>query len=277
MGARVGNAVSPRISIVVPAMNEARNLEIILPTLPDVHQVIVVDGNSVDNTREVVRRVRPDAEFIRQTRKGKGNALALGFEAATGDIIVMFDADGSADAAEIPRFVAALIDGADVAKGSRFVPGGGSEDITVIRSWGNAFLNGVTNLLLRTRYTDLCYGYNAFWRDVVDDLRLPDAQEEGPMRWGDGFEIETVLNCRFALRSLDIREVASVEKLRIHGSSNLHAVRDGLRVLRTVWDERRHRARWSPPSPLRHEGRRRVMARADRVDSAGSAQREAAA
>lgn len=239
--------VPPTVSVVVPAKNEARNLEVVLPALPEVHQIIVVDGHSVDDTIEVARTVRPGVEVISQTRKGKGNALACGFAAATGDIIVMFDADGSADPAEIERFVEALTAGADVAKGSRFVPGGGSDDLTLFRSTGNAFLNGITNLLIGTRYTDLCYGYNAFWSRLVPQLGLPDHRTPGaspgsPMLWGDGFEIETVLNCRFALMGAKITEVPSHEKLRIHGVSNLNAIRDGFRVLRTVLDERRRAA-----------------------------------
>ena len=231
----------PTVSIIVPARNEAKNLEIVLPQLPDVHEIIVVDGHSVDGTPDVARRVRPDAQVITQTRKGKGNALVCGFEQATGDIIVMFDADGSADAAEIPRFVAALIAGADVSKGSRFLPGGGSEDITPHRRMGNLLLNGMTNLLLGTRYSDLCYGYNAFWGRILDDLDLPSSRlvaPDGQMLWGDGFEIETLLNCRFAENRLTVVEVPSVELLRIHGESNLNAVSDGLRVLKTVLDER---------------------------------------
>ena len=235
---------NPLVSIIVPARNEAKNLEIVLPLLPDVHEIIVVDGHSVDGTAEVARRVRPSVDVITQTRKGKGNALACGFERATGDIIVMFDADGSADADEIPRFVDALIRGADVSKGSRFMPGGGSKDITFHRQLGNRFLNTLTNILLGTRYSDLCYGYNAFWRRILPALDLPPADipgAEGQMLWGDGFEIETLLNCRFAENRLRVVEVPSVELLRIHGESNLHAVSDGLRVLRTVLDERINR------------------------------------
>jgi len=235
---------SPRISIIVPARNEAKNLEIVLPQLPEVHEIIVVDGHSVDGTAEVARRVRPDVDVITQTRRGKGNALVCGFERATGDIIVMFDADGSADAAEIPRFVDALMRGADVSKGSRYMAGGASEDITLHRNLGNRMLNLLTNALLGTRYTDLCYGYNAFWRRVLPALDLPPVHlpdEAGAMAWGDGFEIETLLNCRFAQNRLRVVEVPSVELSRIHGESNLHAISDGLRVLRTVLDERR---RW---------------------------------
>ncbi|MET0989573.1 MAG: glycosyltransferase family 2 protein, partial [Glaciihabitans sp.] len=194
--------LTPRISIVIPARNEARNLEVILPELPPVHQVILVDGHSVDDTIATAQRVMPDIEVIHQTRTGKGNALACGFAAVTGDIVVMFDADGSADPAEIPRFVAALVGGADVAKGSRFAPGGGSEDITHFRRLGNYGLNVLTNVLLGTKYTDLCYGYNAFWAHALPHLELPATtlprRGDGTMHWGDGFEIETVLNCRFA-------------------------------------------------------------------------------
>ena len=133
---------NPRVSVVVPTRNEARNLEVVLPAIaavrPAVHEIIVVDGNSVDGTIETAQRVLPWVKVITQTRKGKGNAMACGFAAATGDVIVMFDADGSADPAEIPAFVRALVAGADFAKGSRFVRGGGSDDITLLRKTGNA-------------------------------------------------------------------------------------------------------------------------------------------
>lgn len=235
------NPQSPTVSIVIPARNEARNLELVLPQLPQVHQVILIDGHSVDGTIETAKRVMPDIHVVQQTRSGKGNALACGFAAATGDIIVMFDADGSADPAEISVFVQALVDGADVAKGSRFTRGGGSEDITGFRSLGNRGLNLLTNVLLNSRFTDLCYGYNAFWRRVLPSLELPDhtmAAEEGVMIWGDGFEIETLLTCRFIMRSHTIVEVPSIERSRVFGTSNLNAISDGLRVLRTILAER---------------------------------------
>lgn len=232
----------PRISIVVPARNEARNLEVILPELPPVHEVILVDGHSVDDTIETARRVLPDIRVIQQTRRGKGNALACGFAAVTGDIVVMFDADGSADPGELPAFLAALTAGADFAKGSRYLHEGGSEDITRVRNMGNFTLGALANGLLRSQYTDLCYGYNAFWADVLEDLDLPDHRVRAlgeSMLWGDGFEIETVINCRIAVAGLNVVEVASVERRRIHGESNLNAVSDGLRVLKTIVTERR--------------------------------------
>ena len=229
---------NPRISIIVPARNEARNLEVVLTTLPHDAEIIVVDGHSVDDTAQVVARVRPDARFVQQTRRGKGNALAVGFAEATGDIIVMFDADGSADPAEIDRYVAALMGGADFAKGSRVLTGGGSSDITMLRDLGNKGLTLTTNLVFRTKYTDLCYGYNAFWVDVLPQLSLPPVRPAGAaMQWGDGFEIETLINCRVAAAKLEVAEVPSVELLRLFGTSNLSAVKDGLRVLKTIGTE----------------------------------------
>ena len=243
--ARIGRheTAAPRISIVVPAKNEALNLSVVLPQLPEVHEVILVDGGSVDGTVAAARRALPSIITVLQARQGKGNALAAGFARVTGDIVVMFDADGSADPLEIQRFVEALTDGADFAKGSRFTAGGGSADITPVRKLGNLFLNTLFNLGFQSRYTDLCYGYNAFWADLIPLLDLPEhsapAPVNGKMLWGDGFEIETVINCRFAAAGVQITEVPSVEKLRMFGESNLHAVSDGLRVLRTLITERR--------------------------------------
>ncbi|MGE2835274.1 glycosyltransferase family 2 protein [Mycobacterium sp. SMC-4] len=227
----------PAVSVIVPALNEARNLPHVAERMPsDIAEIVFVDGGSQDDTVAVAKELWPDAVHLVQTRRGKGNALACGFQSATGDIIVAIDADGSTDPAEIPRFVSALMSGADFAKGSRFMAGGGSGDITRIRRAGNWFLNALVNLLFSTRYTDLCYGYNAFWRHCLASMDLPDTATSAP-QWGDGFEIETLINVRVAAHGLAISEVCSYEADRIHGASNLNAVRDGLRVLRTIGSE----------------------------------------
>jgi hypothetical protein len=163
--------------------------------------------------------------------------------------VVALDADGSADPGEIPAFVAALAAGADLAKGTRFAQGGESHDITRFRRMGNAGLNHLVNLLFGTSYTDLCYGYNAFRAQLLPTLELPpvnaDHAGELPdgMLWGDGFEIETLITVRAARAGVRITEVASTEKTRLHGSSNLRAIPDGIRVLRTIVAERRRSRR----------------------------------
>ena len=247
----------PRVSVVVPTLNEEKNLPYVFSRLPaNVHEVIVVDGHSVDDTIAVARQLRPDVLVVQQTRRGKGNALACGFAAATGDVIAMVDADGSADPSEIPKFVHALLGGADFAKGTRFAPGGGSSDITRLRKLGNHLLGAVVNLCHGTHYSDLCYGFNVFWQKHVPVLGLditspPSSRGDGRL-WGDGFEIETLIHMRVADEGLRVAEVPSFEHSRIHGVSNLDAFSDGLRVLTTILVEhrsarRRHRARRRAP------------------------------
>jgi glycosyltransferase involved in cell wall biosynthesis len=213
------------ISVVIPTLNEAKNLPEVLPRLPAmVDEVIIVDGRSHDDTVDVARRLLPDCVIVLEPRRGKGAALRAGFAAASGDIIVMMDADGSTDPAEIPGFVGALLSGADFAKGSRFMQGGGTADMEWHRRAGNWVLTKAVNLLFGARFSDLCYGYNAFWRRA---LAVMDHAT-------DGFEVETSMNIRAVRASLSVTEVASFEHSRIHGTSNLNAFRDGLRIARII-------------------------------------------
>ncbi|MPZ15696.1 MAG: glycosyltransferase [Chloroflexi bacterium] len=231
---------SCRVSVVMPALNEAANLPHVLPRIPSwVHEVVLVDGNSTDDTVDVARRLLPTVRVIAQDGKGKGAALRTGFAAATGDVIVMLDADGSTDPAEIPAFVRALLGGADFAKGSRFLPGGGTADMSIYRALGNWGFVALARVLFRAPYSDLCYGYNAFWADAVDLLQ-PD---------GDGFEIETQLNLRALRLGLKVAEVPSFEGARITGTSHLRTLPDGWRVLLTIWSEWRSGSRRRAPEP----------------------------
>jgi glycosyltransferase involved in cell wall biosynthesis len=224
----------PSVSVVVPTLNEAENLPMLLESLPeDVSEVVIVDGYSTDGTVEVARTHRPDVRVVMEGRPGKGCALARGFAEARSDIIVALDADNSADPGEIRRFVRALRAGADYAKGSRFMSGGGSSDITTMRWLGNRALTTLTNVLHGTSYTDLCYGYNAFWKRRLGDI-MPET---------DGFEVETAMNIRAAKAGLRVVEVPSYERDRAFGESHLHACRDGLRVLRIILGEAIGRAR----------------------------------
>lgn len=216
------------VSVVIPTYNEALNLPSVLLQIPRAAtEVVIVDGHSTDGTVEVARELWPDVVVVDQPGKGKGDALSAGFAAASGDIIVMMDADGSMTPREIPAFVEALVNGADLAKGSRHLLGGGSADLTFIRSLGNKVLGRIFNSIHGTGHTDLCYGYMAFWRAHLDSI-MPDC---------DGFEVETLLNVRAAQRQLRVVEVPSHEGRRLYGDSNLHPVRDGVRVLRTLGRE----------------------------------------
>ena len=254
--ARTGN---PRVSVVVPTHNEARNVELLLPAIaavrPAVDEIIVADGASRDGTAAVAQRVLPRAKVVRQTRTGKGNALACGFAAATGDVIVTFDADGSADPAEIPAFVAALVAGADFATGSRFVDGGaGRAGITGLRRTRLALLNRLARAFFGAGQTDLCFGYHAFWVDMLPALELPSIAapaRNGSVPWGDGNEVETLLSCRAAAAGGRLTEVPTCERVRPGGRRTGRTAADDRRVLRVLTTERRRlrRARRQPPPP----------------------------
>ncbi len=219
----------PSVSVVIPAKNEAENLPYVLPRIPTfVSEVVLVDGKSTDDTIPVAKRLCPDIHIVEQTRRGKGDALRLGFEAAKGDVIVMLDADGSMAPEEIPAYVGALVSGADYAKGSRFIHGGGTDDMEFHRYLGNLGFVMAVRVLFGGYYSDLCYGYCAFWSHVLPKLDLR----------SDGFEIETEMNVRALLSGIKVTEVPSFESKRINGASNLHAVRDGLRILRLIVQER---------------------------------------
>ena len=214
----------PTVSVVIPTLNEAANLPYVLERLPAwIDEVIIVDGHSTDDTVAVALHHRPDATIVLQNGKGKGNALACGFNRAGCDITVMLDADGSTDPAEIPRFVAGLTNGYDFAKGTRFVTGGGSEDITPMRRLGNWGITTLVNRLWRVHYSDLCYGYNAFWTKSMP-----------PVADCPGFEVETLMGIRLAASKVKVVEVPSYEGNRLSGRSNLKAGRDGARVFRTI-------------------------------------------
>jgi glycosyltransferase involved in cell wall biosynthesis len=225
-------AVRGAVSLVVPARNEAANIGWVLNRIPDcVDEVILVDGESTDATLEMARATLPSLRIVPQQGPGKGNALRTGFLAAKGEYIVMIDADGSMSPREIPRYIHFLESGFDLVKGSRFTGGGGSLDITTLRRMGNRGLLALVNMMYQSTLTDLCYGYVAFNRAILDQLDLQSS----------GFEIETEIVVRALLAGLRVAEVPTLELPRRTGQSNLRTFRDGHRVLRTLLRERNGR------------------------------------
>lgn len=228
-GARNGSLPYPgTVSLVIPAKDEARNVAWVLRRLPaGVDEVILVDGHSTDDTVEVARAVCRGIDVVEEQGPGKGAAMRTGMELASGDVIVLIDADGSMDPRELYRYVEAARD-CDLVKGSRFTARGGSEDISPLRRLGNGLLLGLVNLLYGARLTDLCYGYCAVRRSALPALALR----------ADGFEIEAEMTARALRTGLRIREVPSFEAPRRYGESHLRTMRDGWRVLRTLLVER---------------------------------------
>ena len=224
---------APTVSLVIPVRNEARNIAWVLEQIADdVDEIILVDGDSTDATLITACSYRPDIRVVVQEGVGKGSALRTGFLASNCDIIVMMDADGSMSPQEIRHYVHFLCNGYDFVKGSRFIGGGGSLDITPFRRMGNRFLLGVFNALYDGELTDLCYGFCAFHRRYLEHLALT----------ATGFEIEAEMTVRAMQAGLRIAEVPSLEMPRRAGKSNLHAIRDGWRVLDTVVAGRRREA-----------------------------------
>ncbi len=218
----------PTVSVIIPALNEAENLQHVLPRIPTwVNEVILIPGPSTDGTPEVAQRILPSIRLVDQEGKGKGAALRAGVKAATGDIVVLIDADGSTDPAEIPAFVGSLLTGADYAKGSRFLQGGGTNDMPPYRQVGNWCLTQLVNVLFRTRYTDITYGYNAFWRVHANKLALDI----------NNWACEIVGNIRAAHNGLRVIEVASFEHNRIAGEAKLQTWSAGLMILKAILRE----------------------------------------
>jgi glycosyltransferase involved in cell wall biosynthesis len=214
-----------KVSLVIPALNEAEGLAVVLPQIPSlVDEVIVVDGGSVDETLQVIRSLCPSAVRVRQRGRGKGNALKAGLAEATGDIVVTMDADGSMSPADIVPAVGALLDGCDFVKGSRALEGAGSGDFSPLHRMGNWALTTLSNVVFDAGYTDITYGFNAYWRRVMLNAET----------LSDGFEFEIQAAIRAARSGLSTAEVPCYEAPRSGGASKLSPMKDGWAIARIL-------------------------------------------
>ena len=232
----------PVVSLILPTLNEAKNLPLVIPYIPLdlIDEVILVDGLSTDRTVEVARNLLPSIRVVLEKKRGKGVAMRRGYAESIGDILVVIDADGSHDPREIPRFVQALVEGADFVKGSRFAPSGGTTDMPRLRKAGNWAFTSLVNLLFAQTFTDLCYGFHAFWRHCLEHLNLEAV---------DGFEVDTSIYLQAVRKKLKVVDVPSFEGLRFYGSGKLQTFPDGWRVFRTILREWTANLRQPVPQP----------------------------
>jgi glycosyltransferase involved in cell wall biosynthesis len=216
------------VTVLICTLNEEENLPHVLPAIAAwVDEVLLVDGHSTDDTVLTAKKLRPDVRILHQPGRGKGDALKCGIEQANGDIIVALDADGSTDPVEMPRFVVPLLNGYDFVKGSRFAlsqPAGKPRH----RIFGNSIIVTLHNVLFRTDYTDLCSGYNAFWKRAIASVDLSD--------WTN--QEEPLLNARVRKAGLRVLEVGHHDRGRIGGESKQPSLRQGVGAIRTVIRER---------------------------------------
>jgi len=220
--------IEPNVEVIIPALNEEKTIgSIIKRSFLYADKVLVIDGGSEDNTVEIAKEM--GARILFQNSKGKGAALKEAFEYVNSDIIVMLDGDGSMRPEEIPMFLKRIYSGVDIVKGSRFTNYGGSQDITFSRIFGNTLFTVLVNMMWKSNFTDLCYGFMAFRKDATKKL--------SPILRSKGFDIETEMIIKARKLGLRIVEVPSFELKRLFGQSKLKTFRDGLRILFTILRE----------------------------------------
>jgi glycosyltransferase involved in cell wall biosynthesis len=228
---KVARPANVNVGVVIPALNEEQNIKNVLCRLKrsGYVNVLVIDGQSTDDTLKIA--AENGAKVVLQDGRGKGSAIRQILENGYLDVdaLVLMDADGSMSPEEIPRFLEALHSGADVVKGSRFLEGGFSWDMSAFRRFGNTLMVSAVNLLWSAKYTDLCYGFVAFNKRSVQML--------GPYLESKNFEIETEIFIKALQLGLVVKEVPSTEHKRINGKSNLNAFRDGIRIFKTIAKE----------------------------------------
>jgi CDP-paratose 2-epimerase len=221
-----------KLSVIIPAKDEEEtlgnvleDLNSIIPTLDGYEvEVICVDDHSRDRTAAIARAM--GARVVENRRKpGKGNALRAGFEAATGDLLLMMDADYSHRPEDVPGFLSGMREGVGLVIGSRVF--GGSDEYTHVRALGNVFLSGALGLSVGRYLSDALNGYKLFRRDVFTSFAYT-----SPM-----FEIEIEIIANTLRKGYRVVEVVSHERARAGGEMKSRVVRHGTRfLLRIIWE-----------------------------------------
>jgi dolichol-phosphate mannosyltransferase len=177
----------PVATVCLPTYNERENLERMLRALTPLGvNVLVIDDNSPDGTGEIADRLAGELDFVsvlhRERKEGLGPAYLAGFRRALADgaeLVLEMDCDFSHNPQDVPRLIAACEDGADLALGSRYVPGGGTENWGIVRrviSWGGSFY---ARVLLGLRIRDLTGGFKCYRRRVLETIDLDAIHSKG--------------------------------------------------------------------------------------------------
>jgi glycosyltransferase involved in cell wall biosynthesis len=221
-----------QVSIIIPARNEEESIGLVCADLYKVIpqldgytcEVICVDDHSTDQTAPIAASF--GARVVSNSGpSGKGRALRAGFAAASGDLLVMMDADYSHRAEDLPAMLAPLTDGAGLVIGSRIM--GGSDEFTRVRALGNVFLTAIFGLCHQRYLSDALNGYKAFRRDVFTDFRYTSTS----------FDIEIELLVNTIRKGYRIVEISSHERSRLAGEAKSKVLRHGARFLwRILWE-----------------------------------------